>query len=325
MPQHGRLRVKFDVKLNATASPVTSVFGHDIHGTVVGAVTADAALTSLDDFPHKVIEVKEVIGAVQSSRDQTPLSEQVTSREQDCEHGDVRVRIGRSSNATHTGGVEMSEFQQMASGADSSVDPPDVCGTSSPQAPVLMPAPPVSYILTSDDLFVEKWEEHVLRSDRCKNRCCSCVHKFIARPLLFISVIAAFFSLFLGFIFFPPMIFLTYAIGVAMCVYFVLVAGCRVAGVRSVPAKIALCVPWAFACYGVYWLARNIFSIMFGLGMFCFVGMAPSVIISLLKCCGVGPPSSTPTTSDPFPPQGGALPILTLAVEPNDRSPAALV
>lgn len=321
LPQHDCARVEFDVKVNATTSRVITLFGRG-WGPVIGAVTEDAALTLLDDFPHKAIEINDVgPGTVQSLSSQPSSSEQITPREQDGEQGGVHVSVGGSSIAMPAGAVEMTENQHVAPGPDGLVAPADICGTVSRQSSFEMPAPRVSYAVRSDELFVGQWEEFVRRNDRCNNMCCYFIHNFVLVPLLLVIGSTAFFTPLWGSLFCYPLFIATYASGVFMlCVSFLLVCGIVVVGAPSVPAKLALSVSLAFACYGVYWVARNVVFMMLMLGAGSLMFIAPLTVALLLTCCGVRPASSTWATSGLLTPSVRALPTLKLAVEPTGRS-----
>lgn len=316
LPQHDRARVRFDVKVDADASRITTfgVAGGLPRGfptTVFGAVTDDAAFMSLDDFPHKVVEVNSISPETASTGNHTSRRGRFTADEHHGGGGAASVGVEGRSATARVREVEMQEYQ--------SVDPDEAGVAIDNPVPAVVPPPCASFSLKSDDLFVESWEEFVRRNDRCNNSFCYFVHNYAMLPLLVLTSSAAFLAPLWAILLFYPLIYLIYALGIMACLTPLMVTfEGLVRGHGPLGGKIALFMAWALLCYFVFWLARNI---VFGVIMFvafALVYIAPLTVILLLRCCGVHPASSRWTMFGLSPLD---LPILTFAVEPGDGAP----
>ena len=296
-----------------------------------------ASATSLYDFPHRVMEINgagpEALGTSRRRVSSDDGQESPNER-----HG------GRSSAATigagarripaRVFGVEMREYHPLDTrrgGRD--VEPADgdnSVADDSPAAPGPTPPPCSSFILKRDDEeFGDAREEYVRGhdgNDRSNSNICSSSSselKCAIHLLLIMFGGAVFLSPLWGLLFWRPLIYVVWGLGVITCALHVLAFSVWFAGwlmaVRLPrpgdgvgPSALVLLkvvarsLLWAVACYCVVWFARYLaFGVMM-IGDYTLTFMSIFALVQAFTRCGVL--------------KGGKVPILNLTVEPQPPS-----
>ncbi|CAN0466599.1 unnamed protein product [Ectocarpus sp. 12 AP-2014] len=323
LPQHHRARVRFEVKANSGTSRFVVVgSAGEIPRTVFGTVTDDAASTSFDDFPHKVVVIN---GTSPETFETSSLPSGQDSNERQGRGGTATIGARVRSAIARAVGLEMQDYHQLDVRHDGRVEPDgDGSAVDSP-APVLIPPPYTSFSLKRDDNFVYSWEEFVRRNGRYNNSFCSFMHNYGVVPLLGLTGLVAFLSPLWALLFFSPLGYLLYSLGVVVCAlpllrWCVALLKSLKASLLSGPgdvcpaalAVLALFIPWAAASYGIVWFVQNVVFGVIMLGDYALMYIAVFVVTRLFACCGVGPASSR---------QDHKLPVLTLTVEAADVAP----
>lgn len=328
LPQHHRARVRFEVKANSgTSSFVVVGLAGEIPGTVFGAVTDDAASTSFDDFPHKVVKIN--VTSPEALETSSRTSGRGSNERQGQTGGAATVGAGVRSTIARVFGLETQEYHQLDVRHDGRVEP-DGGGSA-----VISP-PYASFSFKRDDEFVDSWKEFVRRNRRCNNSFWSFVHNYGVVPLVVLVGTLAFASPLWALLFFRPLGYLLYALGVVVCALPLLLSCVAllkslIASLLSCPgdvrpaalavlAKIALFILWAVACYCVVWFVQNIVIGVIMLGDYALMYIVAFAVLRLFACCGVGPASSRRRAAGTVPAQGDKLAVLTIAVEAADEA-----
>ncbi len=336
LPQHVGARVRFEVKENsgtssfifafASASPREAPPG--IPGTVFGAVNDGAAssATSTDDFPHRVAEIN-VTSADTIGTSSLPAAPGQGSNERQGRGLAAPVGAYERSTAARVNGVEMRGHHPRDARQDGRVqsngDSEDV---DARPGLALLRSPCSSFLLERDDDFADAWEGFVRRDGRCNNAVCSFARRpAVYRPPFFFFAAAVFLTPLWGILFFYPLIFVLWLLGVMTCALglgkclLVVLTPLRVPRLprradvgRVRPLLLALlrvlpgCVLWGLACYCVVLFVLNMAFGVVMVGDYALLFVSVGVLVDMLVRCGVI--------------KGGKVPALQITVEPQPPS-----